>query len=415
MQFSPDVGVDYWIWALTLSSIGNTMTGINFAVTIYKKRAPGMYLFRMPLFSWTALCVSILVIFAMPPLTVATLMLALDRYTDMHFFTNGQGGNMMNYINMFWLFGHPEVYILILPAFGVYSETIATFSSKTLYGYTSLVWASVSIAVLSFTVWVHHFFTMGQSGNINAVFGIATMLIAIPTGVKIYDWMLTMYRGRIRMSGPMLYASAFMILFAVGGGAGVLMANPGFDYQVHNTLFLVAHFHNMLIPGLLFGMLSGYHYWFPKAFGFRLNEKWGRAVFWFWSIGFVFAFMPLYALGMLGMPRRSQEYFEPTYLPYTIVAMIGALLITGALICMVIQLVVSIRERHATNVFVGDPWDGRTLEWSVSAPPQNIISRPFQKSMIAMHFMSINAMAVPTARLILTNPLPCLPIPLWAR
>lgn len=369
LQFSPDVGVDYWIWALTLSSIGNTMTGINFAVTIYKKRAPGMYLFRMPLFSWTALCVSILMIFAMPPLTVATLMLALDRYADMHFFTNGQGGNMMNYINMFWLFGHPEVYILILPAFGVYSETIATFSSKTLYGYTSLVWASVSIAVLSFTVWVHHFFTMGQSGDINAVFGIATMLIAIPTGVKIYDWMLTMYRGRIRMSVPMLYASAFMILFAVGGGAGVLMANPGFDYQVHNTLFLVAHFHNMLIPGLLFGMLSGYHYWFPKAFGFRLHEKWGRAIFWLWSMGFVFAFMPLYALGMLGMPRRSQEYFEPVYLPYTIVAMIGALLITGALICMVIQLVVSIRERHATNVFVGDPWDGRTLEWSVSAPP----------------------------------------------
>lgn len=369
LAFSPDVGVDYWIWALTLSSIGNTMTGVNFAVTIYKKRAPGMHLFRMPLFAWTALCVSILMIFAMPPLTVATLMLAMDRYLDMHFFTNTDGGNMMNYINMFWLFGHPEVYILILPAFGVYSETVSTFSSKTLYGYTSLVWATISIAVLSFTVWLHHFFTMGQNGNVNAVFGIATMLIAIPTGVKIFNWTLTMFRGRIRMTVPMLYASAFMILFAIGGSTGVMLANPGFDYQAHNTLFLVAHFHNMLIPGLLFGMLSGYHYWFPKAFGFRLHEGWGRTTFWCWCLGFIFAFMPLYALGALGMPRRSQEYFEGAYLPYTIVAMFGALIIGFAMVAMIVQLYVSIKDRAATNVFVGDPWDGRTLEWSVSAPP----------------------------------------------
>ncbi|WP_456316336.1 cbb3-type cytochrome c oxidase subunit I [Swaminathania salitolerans] len=369
LSFSPGVGVDYWIWALTLSSLGNTMTGINFAVTIYKKRAPGMTLFRMPLFCWTALCISILMIFAMPPLTVATLMLAMDRYLDMHFFTNALGGNMMNYVNMFWLFGHPEVYILILPAFGVYSETIATFSNKRLYGYTSLVWATVSIAVLSFTVWLHHFFTMGQDGSVNAVFGIATMLIAIPTGVKVYDWLLTMFRGRIRLSVPMLYASAFMILFVVGGATGVMLANPGFDYQVHNTLFLVAHFHNMLIPGLLFGMLSAYHYWFPKAFGFRLNEVWGRIIFACWTGGFLLAFMPLYIVGALGMPRRSQEFFEAVYQPYMYVALAGAALVFCALASMAIQLWTSIRNRDSLRVFAGDPWNGRTLEWSIAAPP----------------------------------------------
>ncbi|GBQ85805.1 cytochrome o ubiquinol oxidase subunit I [Asaia krungthepensis NRIC 0535] len=369
LSFSPGVGVDYWIWALTLSSIGNTMTGINFAVTIYKKRAPGMTLFRMPLFAWTALCISILMIFAMPPLTVATLMLAMDRYLGMHFFTNELGGNMMNYINMFWLFGHPEVYILILPAFGVYSETIATFSNKRLYGYTSLVWATISIAVLSFTVWLHHFFTMGQDGNVNAIFGIATMLIAIPTGVKVYDWLLTMVRGRIRISVPMLYACAFMVLFVVGGATGVMLANPGFDYQVHNTLFLVAHFHNMLIPGLLFGMLSAYHYWFPKAFGFRLHEGWGRIIFGCWVGGFILAFMPLYIVGALGMPRRSQEFFEAVYRPYLWVALCGALLVLCALASMVIQLWTSIRDRQSLAVPAGDPWNGRTLEWSIAAPP----------------------------------------------
>lgn len=366
--FSPDVGVDYWIWALTLSSIGNTMTGINFAVTIYKKRAPGMRLFLMPLFTWTCLCVSILMIFAMPPLTVATLMLAMDRYLDAHFFTNDMGGNVMNYVNMFWLFGHPEVYILVLPAFGVYSETIAVFSSKTLYGYHSLVWATIVIAVLSFTVWLHHFFTMGQDGQVNAAFGIATILIAIPTGVKIYNWILTMFRGRIRLTVPMLYACAFILLFTVGGCTGIILANPGLDYQVHNTVFLVAHFHNVLIPGLLFGMLSGYHYWFPKAFGFRLDEKLGRYSFWCWVWGFIFAFMPLYVSGLMGMPRRTQSYTIAAWHDYALVAMFGAVLISLAFIFLILQLVVSIRKRQEYAVFDGDPWDGRTLEWAVSAP-----------------------------------------------
>ena len=369
LQFSPGVGPDYWIWAVTLSSIGSTLTGLNFAVTIYKKRAPGMHLFRMPLFCWTALCISILMIFAMPPLTVATAMLALDRYLGMHFFTNGFGGNVMNYANLFWLFGHPEVYILILPAFGVYSEVISTFSSKRLYGYTSLVYATMTIAVLSFTVWLHHFFTMGQGSNVNAVFGVATMLIGIPTGVKIYDWILTMFRGRVRPTTPMLYSMGFIMLFAVGGLTGIILASPGIDYQVHNTLFLVAHFHNVLIPGLLYGMLAGYHYWFPKAFGFRLNERWGRIACGFWFFGFLFAFMPLYALGLLGMPRRTVEYFQAAYLPWTIVAAFGALLILGALGSLAMQLGLSILQREQNRVELGDPWNGRTLEWSIPAPP----------------------------------------------
>ncbi len=367
--FNPGVGPDYWIWAVTLSSIGTTMTGINFAVTIYKERAPGMHLLRMPLFCWTALCTSILMIFAMPPLTVATLLLALDRYLDFHFFTNDLGGNMMNYANLFWLFGHPEVYILILPAFGVYSEIFSTFSGKRLYGYTSLVLATMAIAVLSFTVWVHHFFTMGQSANLNAVFGMTTMLIGIPTGVKIYDWLLTMFRGRVRFSISMVYALAFTVLFAIGGLTGIILANPTIDYQVHNTLFLVAHFHNMLIPGLLFGMLAGYNFWFPKAFGFRLEPRWGYVAAILWIVGFVLAFFPLYALGLLGMPRRTAAFFEPAYLPYTLVAGLGALVILAALFSLFVQLWVSVRQRAANRVYVGDPWDGRSLEWATPAPP----------------------------------------------
>ncbi|MBI1202088.1 MAG: cytochrome ubiquinol oxidase subunit I [Rhodopseudomonas sp.] len=369
LGFNPGVGPDYWIWAVTLSSLGSTLTGINFAVTIYKRRAPGMTLFRMPLFCWTALCASILMIFAMPPLTVATALLACDRYLGMHFFTNSLGGNMMNFANLFWLFGHPEVYILILPPFGVWSEVIANFSAKYLYGYRSLVYATMAIAVLSFTVWVHHFFTMGQSADVNAAFGIATMLIGIPTGVKIYDWMLTLFRGRVRFTVPMLYALAFLLLFPLGGLTGILLANPAVDYQVHNTLFLVAHFHNMLIPGLLFGMLAGYHYWFPKAFGFRLDEVWGRIAFALWVAGFVLAFMPLYALGLMAMPRRTDAFFEAAYLPYTLVAAFGALLILAALVSLCVQVWVSVRRRRETEVFAGDPWNGRTLEWATSSPP----------------------------------------------
>ena len=369
LAYNPGPGVDYWIWAVTLSTLSSTLTGINFAVTIYKKRAPGMKLFRMPLFTWTALCTAILMIFGMPPLTVATALLALDRYLDFHMFTSDLGGNMMNYVNLFWAFGHPEVYILILPPFGIFSEVFATFSGKRIFGYPLLVIATMCIAVLSFTVWLHHFFTMGQDAAINAAFGIATMLIGIPTGVKVYDWMLTMYRGSVRLSVPMIYAIGFIMLFVIGGLTGIILATPSVDYQVHNSLFLVAHFHNMLIPGLLFGMLSATNFWFPKAFGFRLEERWGRRAAYAWIVGFMLAFFPLYALGLLGMPRRSLTFFEPAYLPWTIAAGCGALVILFAMLCLLIQLWVSVRDRHHNDVFVGDPWDGRSLEWATSSPP----------------------------------------------
>ncbi len=368
-SFSPGVGPDYWIWSLTLASLASTLSGINFAVTIFKQRAPGMKLMFMPLFTWTALCAAVLMIFAMPPLTVATAQLALDRYLGFHFFTNELGGNMMNFANLFWLFGHPEVYILVLPSFGVFSEVISTFSGKALFGYRSMVWATMAIAVLSFTVWMHHFFTMGQNANLNAAFGIASMLIGIPTGVKIYDWMWTIFRGRVRFTVPMIYSIGFLYLFVLGGISGILLASPTIDYQVHNTVFLVAHFHNVAVPGALFGLLAGYHFWFPKAFGFRLDERLGKVAAYCWIFGFMLAFFPLYALGLMGLPRRSVAFAEPSYVPLEIAAFLGALLLTAALVALVAQLWVSIKHRDENRVFAGDPWDGRSLEWSVSAPP----------------------------------------------
>ena len=369
LSFSGGVGPDYWIWAVTLASIGSTMVGINVACTIYKLRAPGMTWMRMPLFCWTSLCTAILMIFAMPPLTLATLLLAADRYAGMHFFTDDLGGNMMNYVNLFWLFGHPEVYILILPAFGVYSEVISAFSSKELYGYTSLVIATAAIAVLSFTVWLHHFFTMGQSANVNAAFGIATMAIGVPTGVKIYDWIWTMFRGEVRFTPSMMLSIAFMMTFVLGGFTGIILATPPLDYVMHNTLFLVAHFHNMLIPGLLYGMIAGYMFWFPKAFGFRLNERWGRISVGCWIVGFYVAFMPLYVLGAAGMARRTQEVFDPAFRPLLLTALGGAFILAAGLATLFFQLYISIRDRDANRVPVGDPWDARGLEWSVAAPP----------------------------------------------
>ena len=368
-NFSPGVGPDYWIWALTLASLASTLSGLNFAVTIYKQRAPGMKMMYLSLFTWTALCAAIMMIFAMPPLTVATAQLALDRYLGFHYFTNELGGNMMNFANLFWLFGHPEVYILVLPSFGVYSEVISTFSTKALFGYRSMVWATMAIATLSFTVWLHHFFTMGQNANLNAAFGIASMLIGIPTGVKIYDWMWTIFRGRVRFTVPMIYSIGFIFLFVLGGISGILLANPTIDYQVHNTVFLVAHFHNVALPGALFGLLAGYHFWFPKAFGFRLDERLGKVSALCWIFGFMLAFFPLYALGLMGLPRRSVAYTEPSYVPLEIAAFVGAILLTAALATLLVQLWVSIKHRDENRVFAGDPWDGRSLEWSVSAPP----------------------------------------------
>jgi len=368
-QFSPDTGVDYWLWAFQIAGLGSLMTGINFLVTILRMRAPGMTLMRMPLFVWTTLCTNVLMVFSFPVVTVALALLALDRYLGMHFFTSGLGGNPMMYVNLFWIWGHPEVYILILPAFGVFSEVVATFSAKRLFGYRSLVYATAAITVLSFTVWVHHFFTMGAGPSVNTFFGIATMLIAIPTGVKIYNWLFTMYRGRIRFTTPMYWTVGFLTSFVIGGMTGVLMSVPTADYVVHNSLFLVAHFHNVLITGSLFGFFAGFAYWFPKATGFSLDEKWGKRAFWCWLIGFYLAFMPLYALGFMGMPRRMVHYANTAWQPYLIIAAIGTAVILAGIVSQTIQLVVSIRNRHAARDLTGDPWDGRTLEWVTSSPP----------------------------------------------
>ena len=369
LQYSPTTGVDYWTWAFQIAGIGSLMTGINFMVTILRMRAPGMKLMRMPLFSWTAFFTTVLMAFAFPVLTVALALLTLDRYLGMHFFTNVLGGNIIMYINLFWIWGHPEVYIVILPAFGVFSEVVATFSGKRLFGYRSMVYATAAIMVLSFSVWVHHFFTMGAGPDVNIFFGFATMLIAIPTGVKIFNWIFTLYRGRVRFSTPMYWTLGFITTFAVGGMAGVLMSVPPADYVLHNSLFLVAHFHTMLIPGSLFGFFAGYYYWFPKAIGFPLNEKLGKGAFWCWLIGFYLAFIPLYVLGFMGMPRRMEHYANPAWHPFLIIAAGGVAVILIGILLQMFQLAVSIRDRDATRDLTGDPWDGRTLEWATSSPP----------------------------------------------
>ncbi|MGM8849059.1 cytochrome o ubiquinol oxidase subunit I [Salinicola halophyticus] len=371
LKYSPGVGVDYWIWALQISGIGTTLTGINFFVTILKMRTKGMSLFRMPIFTWTALCTNVLIILSFPILTVTIALLTLDRYLGMHFFTNDMGGSQMMYVNLIWAWGHPEVYILILPAFGVFSEVIATFTKKRLFGYKTMVWATVVIAFLSFTVWLHHFFTMGAGADVNSFFGIATMIIAIPTGVKIFNWLFTMYRGRIQFTTPVLWTIGFIITFTLGGMTGVMLAVPGANFVLHNTLFVIAHFHNVIIGGVVFGMMAGFTYWFPKAFGFTLSEKWGKRSFWCWLIGFYVAFMPLYALSFFGAMRRMQSYEQTEWQPLMIVAWFGAVIIACGIACIVIQLVVSIRDREKNRDLTGDPWDGRTLEWSTSSPPPN--------------------------------------------
>lgn len=370
LAYSPGVGVDYYIWALQISGVGSLLSAINFVVTILKMRCPGMTFMRMPIFVWTVLCSMILVLLAFPVLTATLAMLSLDRYLGMHFFTADFGGNAMMYINLIWIWGHPEVYILILPAFGIYSEVVATFSKKYLFGYATMVWATASITILSFIVWLHHFFTMGAGANVNAFFGIATMIIAIPTGVKVFNWLFTMYRGRIAFTTPMLWTVGFITTFVFGGMTGVMMAIPAIDFQVHNSLFLIAHFHNAIIGGVVFGYLAGLTYWFPKAFGIKLNETLGKCAFWCWIIGFYTAFLPLYVLGFMGMTRRLSHYDAATgWRPLLIVAAIGAGIIACGVVFQVLQLIVSIRNRQFCRDTTGDAWGGRTLEWSIPSPP----------------------------------------------
>jgi cytochrome o ubiquinol oxidase subunit I len=369
LQFSPGVGVDYYLWSLQISGIGTLLTGINFVTTILKTRAPGMGYMRMPVFCWTALASNLMIVAVFPVLTATLAMLLLDRYLGFHFFSVDAGGNPMMYVNLFWVWGHPEVYILALPAFGIFSEVSATFSGKPLFGYRSMVAATMVICVLSNMVWLHHFFTMGASANVNAVFGVASMIIGVPTGVKIFNWMFTMYGGRVRFTVPVLWTIGFMVTFVLGGLTGVLLAVPPIDWQVHNSLFLVAHFHHVIIPSVVFGVFAGLIYWFPKAFGFKLEERWGRRAFWCWFIGFHVAFMPLYVVGLMGMTRRLQHYDILSWQPWLVVAAAGAVIIFAGIVCQIVQLVVSIRDREELRDVTGDPWNGRTLEWSIPSPP----------------------------------------------
>jgi cytochrome o ubiquinol oxidase subunit 1 len=366
---SPGVGVDYYIWALQIAGIGTLLSGINLIATIVKMRAPGMTMMKMPIFTWTSLCTNILIVAAFPILTAVLALLSLDRYVGTHFFSNDLGGNPMMYVNLVWIWGHPEVYILILPAFGVFSEIVSTFSSKRLFGYASMVYATVVITILSYLVWLHHFFTMGSGASVNSFFGITTMIISIPTGAKIFNWLFTMYKGRIRFEVPMLWTVGFMVTFTIGGMTGVLLAVPPADFVLHNSLFLIAHFHNVIIGGVLFGMLAGITYWFPKAFGFKLDEFWGKMSFWFWITGFWFAFAPLYVLGLMGVTRRVQHFDDPSLQIWFVIAAFGAFLILLGIASFAITLVVSVLRREQLRDTTGDPWGGRTLEWATSSPP----------------------------------------------
>lgn len=369
LQYSPGTGVDYWIWSLQIAGVGSLLSGINFLTTILKMRAPGMTLMKMPLFVWSSLGSLALIVFAFPILTATLGMLSLDRLLGMHFFTSSFGGNPMMYVNLIWAWGHPEVYILVLPAFGVFSEVVPTFSGKRLFGYTSMVWAIWAITLLSFLVWLHHFFTMGAGANVNAFFGVMTMVIAVPTGVKVFNWLFTMYRGRVRFTTPMLWFLGFVATFTIGGVAGVLMAVPAIDFQVHNSLFLVAHFHTMIVGGVVFGFFAALNYWWPKFTGFKLNETLGRAAFWCWFVGFLVAFVPLYILGIMGATRRLDHY-DPGqgWQGLFIVAGFGVLLIAAGVFFQLLQIGVSIWQRKE-NLVKNDPWNGRTLEWATTSPP----------------------------------------------
>ena len=367
--YSPYVGVDYYIWALQIAGVGTLLSGVNLICTIVKMRAPGMTMMRMPVFTWTALCTNVLIVAAFPVLTAVLALLAADRYLGTNFFTNDFGGNPMMYVNLIWIWGHPEVYILILPAFGIFSEVTSTFAGKRLFGYTSMVYATVVITILSYLVWLHHFFTMGSGASVNSFFGITTMIISIPTGAKMFNWLFTMYRGRIRFDLPMMYTVAFMLTFVIGGMTGVLLAVPPADFVLHNSLFLVAHFHNVIIGGVLFGLFAGIAFWWPKAFGFKLDPFWGKCSFWFWVVGFYFAFMPLYVLGLMGVTRRLRVFDDPSLHIWFLIAAFGAFLIALGIACFLIQIGVSILRREQLRDTTGDPWDARTLEWATSSPP----------------------------------------------
>ncbi len=399
IAYSPGVGVDYYIWALQIAGVGTLLSGVNLIATIVKMRAPGMSMMKMPVFTWTSLCTNVLIVAAFPVLTAVLLLLSLDRYAGTNFFTNDLGGNPMMYVNLIWIWGHPEVYILILPCFGIFSEVVSTYSGKRLFGYASMVYATVVITILSYLVWLHHFFTMGSGASVNSFFGITTMIISIPTGAKIFNWLFTMYRGRIRFEVPMLWTMGFMVTFVIGGMTGVLLAVPPADFVLHNSLFLIAHFHNVIIGGVLFGLFAGINFWWPKAFGFKLDPFWGKCSFWFWQIGFFFAFMPLYVLGLMGVTRRVSHFEDASLQIWFVIAAFGAVLIALGILSFLIQVAVSIRNRKALRDETGDPWQGRTLEWSTSSPPPdyNFAFTPVVHDNDAWHDMKQRGYQRPTS------------------
>ncbi|HET8744426.1 MAG TPA: cytochrome o ubiquinol oxidase subunit I [Ramlibacter sp.] len=395
---SPDPGVDYYLWSLQVAGVGTTLSGINLIATILKMRAPGMKLMKMPVFTWTSLCTNVLIVATFPILAATLALLTADRYLGTNFFTSDLGGNPMLYVNLIWIWGHPEVYILILPIFGIFSEVVSTFSGKRLFGYASMVYATCVIAILSYLVWLHHFFTMGSGPSVNSFFGITTMIISIPTGAKIFNWLFTMYRGRIRFEVPMLWTVGFMLTFVIGGMTGVMLAVPAADFVLHNSLFLVAHFHNVIIGGVVFGIFAGINYWFPKAFGYKLDDFWGRVSFWFWLVGFWVAFTPLYVLGLMGVTRRMSHFDDPSLQIWFQVAAVGAALVAIGIAAFIIQLVVSYLRREQLRDTTGDVWDGRTLEWSTASPPPdyNFAFTPVVHDTDAWHDMKRRGAQRPT-------------------
>lgn len=368
LGFDKGPGENFYLLSIQISGIGSIASGINFIVTILKMRAPGMTLMKMPLFCWSVLGSCIIIIFAFPALTVALAGLMMDRMFGAHFFTMLHGGNPMMYINLFWVWGHPEVYIVILPVFGIFSEVVATFSQKRIFGYASMVASIMVISLINYFVWAHHFFTMGASVGVNSFFAVATMAIAIPTGVKVFNWLLTMFRGRIKLTLPMLWTLAFIPCFAVGGATGVMLAVAPADYQFHNSYFLIAHFHQTLIGGAAFGLLAGLYYWWPKMFGFTLNKKLGVWGYWFFVLGFYVCFMPQYALGFMGMTRRVYTYSADTgWTGLNFVSTVGGFMMGVGFLFIVVQILYSVK--HGQRDLTGDPWNGRTLEWSIPSPP----------------------------------------------
>lgn len=396
--FSPGVGVDYWIWTLQISGVGTTLGAINFIMTILKMRAPGMTLKNMPLFTWGSLCSMIMAVTVFPLLTATLFLVFFDRYLGTHFFTIGGGGDPMMYTNLIWMWGHPEVYILMLPSFGVFSEVVSTFSRKRIASYWSNVLGMIGVSTLALSVWLHHFFTMGASADLDAFFGLMTMIIAIPTSVLVFTWIATMYKGKIRFTTPMLWFLGFIAIFTIGGMAGVMMAVPPVDFQLHNSLFLVAHFHSMVIGGVLFGVFSGISYWFPKFTGFRLNERIGRKAFWCWIIGFCLSFIPMYILGLMGATRRLDHYDASTgWQPLFILMLLGGIVIMIGVALQLAQILASFIQKNRLRDTTGDPWDGRTLEWSTSSPPPfyNFTVIPQVKSRDAFLEMKQGATAKP--------------------